>query len=357
MELKRSLPRGVARNERITQLGLRLHSPLSVQIQALVCHAVPLAAQPREGVQHSHPRRPPIVALFHRLHQENLLRNTIVFFFGDHSIRWGPLRQKLIGRYEYILPMMFEAPPREWKGTKIPEISRRVLKVNTLRLTTPFDVHETLEQILLYDKEIIEAKETKGPGSNGTKSNGTEHNEISSKGAYSNNPAPLNRSFSLFTEIPAHRTCEDVFIERHFCACCDYEILPIGPNDIAVKQIVREVIDEMNRRMEIHRKKCFKLRLLRVIDAQWKVRVDDNRLLRDALKDASGSFRDYAVSFQAKPGKGRFEADVRNYFENNTVLLQGEVSRTDAYGSQSQCIKHIVHKKWYFCADDLPPES
>ncbi len=83
----------------------------------------------------------PIIAkLFKDLFDENLLSNTIIIFFSDHGIRFGPILETLSGKIEERLPFMHLYLPNEWHNNN--------LTINENRLTTPFDIHSTLMHII-----------------------------------------------------------------------------------------------------------------------------------------------------------------------------------------------------------------
>jgi membrane-anchored protein YejM (alkaline phosphatase superfamily) len=84
-----------------------------------------------------------IAKLFTKFFNQNLLTNTILIFFSDHGIRFGPIRETLIGKVEERLPFMHLYIPEKWRN----KYSNN-LAINQNRLTTPFDIHETLMHIV-----------------------------------------------------------------------------------------------------------------------------------------------------------------------------------------------------------------
>ena len=83
---------------------------------------------------------PFVTNLLNRLFSDNLMTNTILIFFSDHGIRFGPILRTLSGKYEERLPFMHIYVPKEWRN--------RNLSINQNRLTTPFDIHSTLKHII-----------------------------------------------------------------------------------------------------------------------------------------------------------------------------------------------------------------
>jgi glucan phosphoethanolaminetransferase (alkaline phosphatase superfamily) len=95
----------------------------------------------------------PIVAkLFNKLFDQNLLSNTILVFFSDHGLRFGPIRETLSGKLEERMPFMHLYLPEKWRNKY-----DKYLTINQNRLTTPFDIHATLTHII-RGKEFILTK-------------------------------------------------------------------------------------------------------------------------------------------------------------------------------------------------------
>lgn len=70
------------------------------------------------------------------------MNNTALIFMSDHGIRWGGIRQTYQGRMEERLPFAILTIP-EWYRLKY-QGAYNNLRRNARRLTTPFDLHETL---------------------------------------------------------------------------------------------------------------------------------------------------------------------------------------------------------------------
>jgi arylsulfatase A-like enzyme len=85
----------------------------------------------------------PTHRLMSKLFEEDLIDDTMIFFFSDHGIRLGQIRSTHSGEIEARLPFMFIHLPNSFM-----EESRANLTVNQHRLTTPFDIHSTLMHIL-----------------------------------------------------------------------------------------------------------------------------------------------------------------------------------------------------------------
>ena len=81
----------------------------------------------------------------------------------------------------------------------------RNLRLNSRKLTTPFDIHETLKDILNFNNP----------------------NKLKLKKSYA---TLLPRGISLFDHIPENRTCEDASIESHWCSCLSWVNVKISDN-------------------------------------------------------------------------------------------------------------------------------
>ena len=83
---------------------------------------------------------PLVKDLLEKLFDDNLMSDTILAFFSDHGLRFGPIRETLSGKYEERLPFMHIYVPEKWRNKN--------LTINQNRLTSPFDIHATLKHIV-----------------------------------------------------------------------------------------------------------------------------------------------------------------------------------------------------------------
>ena len=137
--------------------------------------------------------------------------DTIILFYGDHGYRWGNFRKTHFGRIEENMPLMSLIFPH-WFKSEYPETWRN-LKANQHKLTSNYDIHLTLTDIL--------------EGSFKTSQKLTSHSGFGQ---------------SLFLEVPRNRSCEDAGIPLHYCACEHGEI--VAPEREDVKQASYAFMDE-----------------------------------------------------------------------------------------------------------------
>ena len=81
--------------------------------------------------------------------------NTALFLFSDHGPRWGPIINTFQGHVEERMPMLYIVLPL-WFRNEYPHIAK-TLDLNTNRLTTHYDTHATIMDILYFDGEDKQA--------------------------------------------------------------------------------------------------------------------------------------------------------------------------------------------------------
>lgn len=251
---------------------------------------------------------------FQKLREKNLLENTILFFFSDHGIRFGGLRNTYIGKMEERLPMMIIYLPPSFKSS-YPQATRNI-QLNARRLTTPFDIYYTLRDILSENFE---------------ESADRPHSE---------------RGFSLFTEVSTNRTCESAAIAPHWCTCQSQVELFV--NETIVNRIAMFAVDHINR--IINNTVCAVLEL-KAINRAWRSVMNAAVLKHNHnLLDKEQSVTDYQVMLTSMPGDGQFEATVRHVESNDLLILTGDISRINLYGDQSYCVHDTKLKKYCYCS-------
>ncbi|XP_049708022.2 uncharacterized protein LOC110373064 [Helicoverpa armigera] len=245
---------------------------------------------------------------FKKLKDTNYLDKTVLFLMSDHGIRWGSIRSTKQGRLEERLPFMFIMVPPSFREAFPKAYSN--LKFNSRRLTTPFDIHATL-------MDLVDL--------------GTINNSMVSK--RSKEAYARNRSISLFLPIPSNRTCKMADIDDHWCTCL--KNIALHNESSEAKRAATHVLSHLNDLVSDY-SVCARLSLVRVIEiAELEAgRPDENET----------GWKEYMVVLQTSPGDGVFEATVR--YDSEGWKLSGTVSRLNLYGEQSRCV-HDYHLKLY----------
>ncbi|KAK0097830.1 hypothetical protein PV326_013414 [Microctonus aethiopoides] len=250
------------------------------------------------------------------LKQTGLLDNTALIMMSDHGIRWGEFRQTYQGRIEESLPFVFIILPDWWK-TEFPTAWIN-LRRNTASLTTPFDLHETLLDILKPQYITTES--------------------INARSASNNSTNILQRGISWFLPIPDERTCSTAGIPGHWCMCHTSNNISI--EDEAIKNTTRFLIDELNLMVKKF-SQCSPLTVQKVFDAKmWSS--------EGSYEDKSIPWIEYTITIETIPGNAIFEASIRHNTTGGNALV-GSISRLNAYGKQSACIDDSTMRLYCYC--------
>ncbi|XP_049868179.1 uncharacterized protein LOC126368314 [Pectinophora gossypiella] len=251
------------------------------------------------------------VQFFKSLESKNKLDTTIIFLISDHGMRWGPIRSTEQGRLEERLPFVYFLAPESFRNNY--SLAFNNLRYNALRLTTPFDMHETL--LDLIDLENIE----------------NESIEKRSREDYEN-----NRGISLFLPISGNRTCRSASIADHWCTCHRGKQIP-NWSDVAVSA-ASNLIQQLNALLQKY-PQCARLEIEKIVGA--------SEIISETLKTNESDWQDFLVVVTTKPGGGMFEATLR--FDKKTWTLTGTASRLNLYGEQSHCVQDAHVKLYCYC--------
>ncbi|XP_013133443.1 PREDICTED: uncharacterized protein LOC106099430 [Papilio polytes] len=248
---------------------------------------------------------------FKKLERSNYLDDTIVVLLSDHGIRWGKIRSTKQGRLEERLPFVNILVPPSFRETYVSAYNN--LRINSRRLTTPFDLHETLND--LVDLKNIEDEKIR---------------------SRSNEFYAYKRGISLFLPIPDNRTCEMASIEDHWCTC--HKGKKISKDNSEAMEAAAHLVRQLNSLLSDH-VQCAKLALSQLID------VTEMEVGTPSVDEVG--WREFMVTVETTPGNGIFEATLRQ--SKIEWTLAGTISRLNLYGDQSICIHNYQLKLYCYC--------
>lgn len=250
-----------------------------------------------------------ILTKLEHLEKEGVMNDSMIIFLSDHGMRYGDIRNTFIGWYEERLPFIYIWLP-EWFREEDPE-AYQALTVNQNRLTSPYDLYETLRDILIRA--------------------GGE--AISSSGC--------PKCGSLFKTVPMERGCEDAGVASHWCVCTAFQkedasnkVVVVGAQKIVdhIEGIVKNYKNKKGKRL-CSKQKVKKIhRVHRVLD----------------LVGNSTSATEYFYMIQVTPGDAKFEATVRYYGSGNYSISDEEVSRINSYAYSAKCLD-FGQKRYCHC--------
>jgi hypothetical protein len=248
---------------------------------------------------------------------------------SDHGNRFAEVRNTLQGKIEERLPFFSFTFPQSFKQKY--SMQYQNFKTNVNRLTTPFDIHDTLEDILHLQMH------------------GFSHKQKHS------------RAISLFSKIPEDRSCADAFIEPHWCSCLIWRTI----NDTSSEEVVRAakaVVTSINKFTQDYREMCHELK---VEEIKWSAKLIPQKSLLHfkSNKDTDGFEADlsastkitndmYQVKIITSPSKAIYESSVLYDFTKNKFRVKiSDISRINKYGEQARCIynENPELRKFCFC--------
>ena len=252
--------------------------------------------------------------LLKHLNDSGHLDNALLITMSDHGARFAGLRETNQGRLEERNPYIgIRLPPRFI--AQYPEAHAN-LRRNVHRLSTPFDLHATLREVINFT----------GTG---------DREDLSGRG------------ISLFKEIPKQRTCQDAGIELHWCACLSWTPLPLS--DPLVLRAAHEIVKQFNNLTLKEINRCEVLSL-KEIKSAVRYSTNENVLKFRKSLDLHGREPDlsdsrpaeilwYMVTLVTTPGDGVFEVTATYHLHDNVFIVDSKsVSRINKYGSQPHCI-------------------
>ncbi|CAH1782029.1 unnamed protein product [Owenia fusiformis] len=258
--------------------------------------------------------------------ENNHLNNTMLILMSDHGARFNDAKDTIQGRLEERLPMMTISLPK-WFRKAYPN-QMNMLKQNSEGLTTPYDIFETL-----YD--VIDTSR------------------------WRKKPTYKDRGISLFKHIPFNRTCASAGIDLHWCSCLMYE--EVAVDDPTVEEASLEIIKKVNLLSRDHRDVCSEQKLYKTLDAQlvvttelllkeWST-LDPYQRVANFSNQLDLEPKTYQVTVQAQPSSAIYEAtlEVTSGFLSAGYKIKGDISRLDHHGDQGKCTHELFPELRKFC--------
>lgn len=232
---------------------------------------------------------------------------------SDHGMRWGKFRETFQGFSEERLPLANILLPEKFKKT-FPWAWEN-LKTNARRLTVPFDLHETLLDILRAGDFNLNAESI-----------------------------PTTRGMSLFHPVPEKRTCQDAGVPAEFCACSDLKMVD---DKILHRRLGLKAVVSVNKLIQNFTDVCAPLELQKVESVFEQTSALGNNV------PFSIRNREFFVRFTTSPGNGSFEAlmEIKTKKSGEIVEPLGVISRINMYHNDSYCIDDEILKLYCYCRE------
>lgn len=252
------------------------------------------------------------------------LDNSVLIVMSDHGIMQRSVKNTLGGRTENRMPLFAIVVPPHIKA-KYPHIPQNLRK-NTKRLTTVYDAHETLVDIL--ESDFLRSQ------------------------TVLNENEKLPRGISFFREIPEKRSCDDAAIPGDYCVCNSYDQMDVGSTES--KDVAQFLVSYINQVLSKQGDKCAKLHISAIKDFFFvKSNLQRHREREEfSLRNIFGfdpEVKKFLSVFETVPGHALFEATVSTN-EKGSYDVIGRVNRVNRYGNQSWCIEDKFAKPLCYCS-------
>lgn len=255
----------------------------------------------------------PVQQFLEDLGNDGVLDKSVVVFISDHGMRFGAIRLTYTGWLEERLPYIYLwFPP--WFQKKFPNLVNN-FKKNKHKLTSPYDLHMTLQHLFVLS--------------------GFNRTVVPSQGC--------PKCQSLLEEVSSERSCEDVGVTDHWCTCAGYKNIKLKASaqkslDSFVVAAIDRILNEGGNETAHKCANYYVKRLISLSEAQKLAYKKDkvNHLL---------------YKFETFP-KAQFEATIAYKGDVNDGQFKdvvGEISRLDMYAPHSYCVSDTRMKKYCYC--------
>ena len=253
--------------------------------------------------------------------------NTLLILMSDHGARFSSIRKILQGRFEERNPFFsVRLPPK--LIIKYPKIYKN-LKINADRLTTPFDVHATFQDVISYKAGLIRQSK-------------------------------WSHGISLFEKIPVDRMCEEAGLTQHWCLCLEWTNEDVqDPNVTASAKAFVQYVNELTKDK---RDLCEELSLHTINRAEKSLPLNalsEKALRRKREKAAIGALVEdtmtvtevfYQIQVTTKPSMALYESTIKHSISEDTYTVnEKEISRVNVYGDQPHCVEADIPMLRPYC--------
>jgi len=240
------------------------------------------------------------------------LETSVLIVLSDHGFRFGSFPQTDLGRMENNLPFLFIAFPT-WFHKRFPSLVANVV-TNSRRLTTPFDLHKTLQHLLHLQTNVTPWSNNAGYGS--------------------------QKAFSLLTnQIPKNRSCKDAGIPDAFCSCNN--LVLIDPQEYTAKHAGAKLVEKLNAALKNVSDICSTLILAKVEKAMKLLGREKYVIHVKTLPQGIfiGWIEFHYKLMRHEGGNNHNNMKNGDRGENlNTSFELMDVDRLDSYGDTSSCV-------------------
>ncbi|XP_052271756.1 uncharacterized protein LOC127872463 [Dreissena polymorpha] len=268
------------------------------------------------------------------------MQNTILVILSDHGYRIGGASLTHIGREENNNPWLMMIVPPHLKSNVTIE---RAIRKNTQRLITPFDLYQTIYDILKYGNVPVPV--------------------------HGNDVKPSLTRRNLFHPIPSFRTCTDAGIPDYYCTC--HEKTMVANNSELVKDLAKYIVQTINEIVSANENSCATFTLLKIREASVVYSPKDKLNIPTKLANAWTSIGyfgkllrsendldqltgRYNIMFMVSPGDAVFDGlvDFSQFSDDaERMTIIGQPTRLDRYGNQSHCVDQLSLKPYCYCTD------
>ena len=196
----------------------------------------------------------------------------------------------------------------------------------SLELTTPYDVYETLRQLLIDEFEVNPARSSYLKDKSERLSTNMSH-----------------IGHSLFMPVP-HRDCEQAGIPIYMCSCLMNPKEKLSEDDSRVANIASYfLVDHINNDiLKKYSKQCVRYELKSLKD----FRIIDTRVNK------------YSIIFETSPNNAVFDGlvtvrDINSPDIAKKFQVVGKIVRVSLYGNTSSCMTSYDLKNYCYCKLNL----